>query len=237
MRKIALVVGLMAVACSGPEGPTGPAGKDGASGSSGSSGANGANGEGGVTAESDGGGGGGGPGTDVTSYASGTRIKARVTTQTTIGSDGSKLTRSSWGGWYDTMRAEPCSEGALSDGKTYCIPAATVAGASSYFTDAACTIAAPPSIFVGGPTTNCDGTMTQPTLPKYVITTDSGACTRRLRPLVSVAMPAALYGKSVAMCVNVTAFVPAGYVYIDTSAAEISPSSFQEMTQTSTTVP
>lgn len=72
-------------------------------------------------------------------WTNGTRIRARQTTYTVVGADGTKQSSTGWGGWFDTQRNEPCAVTRASDGKQRCLPATGGSVTASYFSDATCT--------------------------------------------------------------------------------------------------
>ncbi len=96
----------------GPQGPPGPPGPPGPAGPAGT-------------------------GSSPNVETSGSRLKARYTTTTITGSDGSKQTTRNFAGWFDSQRNEPCSVGVAADGKRRCLPSAISMG--GFFADAACT--------------------------------------------------------------------------------------------------
>jgi hypothetical protein len=191
----------------GPEGPTGPEEPQGPAGSAGNNGGN-------------------ATGTQAPqTWTSGTRIKARTTTTTMSSADGFQLSVTTFGGYFDSTRNEPCAPTPASDGITRCLPAATYAAASGpFYADAACTI-------VVAPVTGCN-----PPAPKYIAISPAATCpasTMGTQIFAAGTGQSSYYYKPAATCTGPTTL--AGYTFYPISGSEISPSSFAAMTVTTTT--
>lgn len=212
----------------GPPGAAGQPGENGAigqGGASGEGGANGSNGEGGANE--------GGTSTAPVDPTSGSRIKTRFTTTTTVGTDGATQTTKYFAGWFDSQRNEPCSVAPASDGKNRCLPAGTAAfGGGAYMADAACT---KPIVAVVPYTATCG---TPPfTVPKYVTApvTVSGCSGTKLSAVGAKLALATWYVKSGVNCLSAGA-PPAAYDIYDASGAEIPATDFVEFTVTTQTL-
>ncbi len=107
-------------------GPTGPAGQDGTNGEDGTDPTD----PGGTPSSS----------TDTPiKLTSGARIKARTKTVTQSTADGAKFVSTTFAGWFDAMRNEPCFAQPTGDGELRCLPRAVDIVYDSYFSDPACT--------------------------------------------------------------------------------------------------
>lgn len=201
MRPIITSLALSLCACVGPEGPPGPPGTNGGDGSS-------------TTTQTP----------DL--FESGTRIKARTTVTEYSTVDGATRTQTSFVGWFDSMRNEPCSPTLASDGKTRCLPAAA-APLTGYFVDAACTVP-------GAPLSTCLGA----DAPKYIAIPQPTTCPPSSlgAKVIPVGTPTTTYYfKSGANCTGPT--TTADLAWYPPAGAEIPPTEFVEMTVTTTTMP
>jgi hypothetical protein len=199
-----LIALLVVGACTGPVGPEGPPGEDGNAGSAGSAGT---------------------PGAPAETFTSGQRIKARTITTVTTTDDGAKLTMKSFGGWFDSMRNEPCSPTLAADGKTRCMPA-TLSLTGGYYTDAACTI---PAVLTFTSDPACS------TIPGYVAVPATTTCPQTVGAKIYArgAGVTNYYSKSGTTCIGPSSN-PIFTVY-PTAGAEISAASFAEMNVVTTT--
>ncbi len=211
------------VACSGPEGPTGPAGP---AGPEGPPGANGLNGEAGLSPDA---GSSGDSGASGVGETDGTRLKARYTTTMTTGVDGSKQVTKYFAGWWDSQRKEACSPALAGDGKTRCLPGASPTGL--YFVDAQC---ANPVVDVSS-APSCGAASY---VPKYAsqATVVAGCSQNDLMLVGSKLSPTNWYIKSGNNC-SLIGTAPSTLDFYAVTGPVIDPTSFVEMTQTTTTTP
>lgn len=172
---------------------------------------------------------GSGSATDAPAWTSGSRIKARTTVTTTTSPDGASYETTSFGGWYDSARAEPCAPEVAADGKTRCLPASLHLQISEYG-DAGCTI----PVVVGGISyVPCPDS---PEVPKYVADQPASTCPPTGKRIYAVATSYPnYYVKSGAACQGPYSVEPPLGAY--SAGAEIPASAFAEMSVTTTTTP
>lgn len=163
------------------------------------------------------------PADPADTYESGQRIKALATKTVTTTPDGAKRSVTSFAGWFDSTRNEPCSPTLAADGKTRCLPAAAaVQNPASLFADSLCSI--PVTLSIG---------CTPP--PKYIAVQASTSCPQTLGPKMFAVgqVVSTYYSLGGTTCNGPNTLT--GYMFYPTSGVEIAPSSFVEMTVTTTT--
>lgn len=156
-------------------------------------------------------------------WTSGTRIKARTTTTVTSSADGAEHEVTSFVGWYDSMRSEPCTPSKAADSKTRCLP--TAVALQNFYVDAGCTMAAALTF------TSCDAIP-----PKYVSLSPPASCPQPGPKLYAAGTATSTYYTgSPGNCNGPT--TNAAYTFYPASGAEIPATSFAEMTVMTTTTP